>query len=79
MNETFIASFGSSPNNKNAVTLTSLNLERETRFESFDARLRPRGVALLVTITHYTCYFKFGAGNEIRTRDPNLGKVVLYH
>ncbi len=21
---------------------------------------------------------KFGAGNEIRTRDPNLGKVVLY-
>jgi hypothetical protein len=20
-----------------------------------------------------------GAGNEIRTRDPNLGKVVLYH
>ena len=22
--------------------------------------------------------FEFGAGNEIRTRDPNLGKVVLY-
>ena len=22
--------------------------------------------------------FKFGAGNETRTRDPNLGKVVLY-
>ena len=21
---------------------------------------------------------KFGAGNEIRTRDPDLGKVVLY-
>ena len=21
----------------------------------------------------------FGAGNEARTRDPNLGKVVLYH
>ena len=21
---------------------------------------------------------KFGAGNETRTRDPNLGKVVLY-
>ena len=20
-----------------------------------------------------------GAGNEARTRDPNLGKVVLYH
>ncbi len=23
-------------------------------------------------------FFEFGAGNEIRTRDPNLGKVVLY-
>ncbi len=22
--------------------------------------------------------FKFGAGNETRTRDPDLGKVVLY-
>ena len=22
---------------------------------------------------------ELGAGNEIRTRDPNLGKVVLYH
>ncbi len=22
---------------------------------------------------------KLGAGNGIRTRDPNLGKVVLYH
>jgi hypothetical protein len=21
----------------------------------------------------------YGAGNGIRTRDPNLGKVVLYH
>ena len=27
----------------------------------------------------FTQAFKqFGAGNEIRTRDPNLGKVVLY-
>jgi len=23
--------------------------------------------------------YRSGAGNEIRTRDPNLGKVVLYH
>ena len=23
--------------------------------------------------------FYFGAGNEIRTRDFNLGKVALYH
>lgn len=22
--------------------------------------------------------YQFGAGNEIRTRDPNLGKVMLY-
>ena len=25
-----------------------------------------------------TRLFEFGAGNETRTRDPNLGKVVLY-
>ena len=25
-----------------------------------------------------SCMLLFGAGNEIRTRDPNLGKVVLY-
>ena len=28
-----------------------------------------------------TCWLRwdgFGAGNEIRTRDPDLGKVVLY-
>ncbi len=24
------------------------------------------------------CYLIFGAGNETRTRDPDLGKVVLY-
>ena len=24
-------------------------------------------------------FFKNGAGNEVRTRDPDLGKVVLYH
>ena len=23
-------------------------------------------------------FLNFGAGNETRTRDPNLGKVVLY-
>mgnify|MGYP007039852163 CR=1 FL=1 len=23
-------------------------------------------------------FLEFGAGNEIRTRDPDLGKVVLY-
>ena len=23
-------------------------------------------------------FFKFGAGNEVRTRDPNHGKVMLY-
>ncbi len=28
----------------------------------------------------FAAFFKYiGAGNEIRTRDPNLGKVVLYH
>ena len=30
-----------------------------------------------IAISQYPT-FQFGAGNEIRTRDPNLGKVVLY-
>jgi hypothetical protein len=30
-------------------------------------------------VRSYTYYLKLiGAGNETRTRDPNLGKVVLY-
>ncbi|CAI4171646.1 hypothetical protein ALT1000_70014 [Alteromonas macleodii] len=40
----------------------------------------PLGVALF-TPTESKVYYqllKFGAGNEIRTRDPDLGKVVLY-
>jgi hypothetical protein len=28
--------------------------------------------------THVRRLLDFGAGNETRTRDPNLGKVVLY-
>ena len=28
--------------------------------------------------TRRLCPFMFGAGNETRTRDPDLGKVVLY-
>ena len=31
------------------------------------------------TQTRSFAFFLFGAGNEVRTRDPNLGKVVLYH
>ena len=30
-------------------------------------------------LLHNFCNVEIGAGNEIRTRDPNLGKVVLYH
>ena len=28
---------------------------------------------------HFNLLRNFGAGEEIRTLDPNLGKVVLYH
>ena len=27
---------------------------------------------------YFAAFMDFGAGNETRTRDPNLGKVVLY-
>ena len=39
-----------------------------TRLKSFVFRLTPAIAGA----------FKFGAGNETRTRDPDLGKVVLY-
>ena len=37
------------------------------------ANAAPKDTALLLA-----CGRKFGAGNETRTRDPDLGKVVLY-
>ena len=30
-------------------------------------------------LTAWLCRQQFGAENEIRTRDPHLGKVMLYH
>ena len=36
-----------------------------------------RPAAFATTLT-FNSRKEFGAGNEIRTRDPNLGKVVLY-
>jgi hypothetical protein len=39
----------------------------------------PTGVAVLLLMKLVCiCDEEFGAGNEIRTRDPDLGKVVLY-
>jgi hypothetical protein len=36
-------------------------------------------VSKLSTIHELLFTVVYGAGNGIRTRDPNLGKVVLYH
>ncbi len=48
-------------------------MERETRGPAFrfELRLRSSSVSRISFIQN-------GAGNEIRTRDPDLGKVVLY-
>ena len=35
-------------------------------------------VRLLLSAIHNNRIRQFGAGNETRTRDPDLGKVVLY-
>ena len=34
---------------------------------------------LCLPFHHPGFFIQFGAGNEVRTRDPDLGKVVLYH
>ena len=40
----------------------------------------PCAIAMTTLLPHpgAGCLKKIGAGNEIRTRDPDLGKVVLY-
>jgi hypothetical protein len=49
------------------------------------ARRQPESAAKPARVTSasndWTClqpYLNYGAGNETRTRDPDLGKVVLY-
>jgi hypothetical protein len=32
----------------------------------------------MAPLQHFTCQSEIGAGDEIRTHDPNLGKVMLY-
>ena len=42
--------------------------------------ISPPGHGFLKISDIFFLFFIFnGAGNEVRTRDPNLGKVVLYH
>ena len=48
-------------------------MEAAPRFE-----LEDQGLADL-RLTAWLCRLKSGAENEIRTRDPLLGKEVLYH
>ena len=68
--------------NFNFTTLSIM--ERETRIDSgwtpaATAWSRPRSLTKVDNLLNFYDTLKFGAGNEIRTRDPNLGKVVLYH
>ena len=37
------------------------------------------GCALERFVFNFVSWRKFGAGEGVRTLDPNLGKVVLYH
>ena len=53
-----------------------LKCGERTGIRTPDTRLRR---ALLYPAELCTHIFDFGAGNEIRTRDFNLGKVALYH
>ena len=43
--------------------------------------ISPPGQLKFLFLNNYCRYTNKlnGAGNEVRTRDPNLGKVVLYH
>ena len=61
------------------------NFERETRFVLVVKQLPTLGRGSIKgshlktrQVLIFEVSEKFGAGNEIRTRDPDLGKVVLY-
>ena len=58
-------------------------MERETRFELATSTLaRLHSTTELFPqfyIANCNAVYLNGAGNEIRTRDVNLGKVALYH
>ena len=45
---------------------------------TFRIELKNRGFAV-PGLTTWLCRRKNGAENETRTRDPHLGKVMLYH
>ena len=49
-------------------------METEAPRESFVSRPRPTGLGVKTLVF----WEKTGAGEGIRTLDPNLGKVVLY-
>ena len=52
-----------------------MKLERETDLNWPASGRDPLG---LQCYSQFFYIFEIGAGNETRTRDPNLGKVVLY-
>ena len=55
-------------------------MEATTGFEPVDDGFANRSLNHLGTSPmRMSIRAKNGAGGEIRTRDPNLGKVVLYH
>ncbi len=47
------------------------------RYNEQQAQKNHLSVAFCIMQT-FICTTEFGAGNETRTRDPDLGKVVLY-
>ena len=57
------------------VVYAALGFRRQVRSsQGPESKKRPRRTALIAAISE-----EIGAGEEIRTLDPNLGKVVLYH
>jgi hypothetical protein len=62
-------------------------MERAKRFElstptlarlCSTTELRPP-IREIIIVPFFQKFWRNGAGEEIRTLDPNLGKVVLYH
>jgi hypothetical protein len=64
---------------RTAAAPTKKPWPRVTRPEASDPPQGEQAQSPLEAVTGWSSCGKFGAGEEIRTLDPNLGKVVLYH
>ena len=67
------------PKGRGILSPLRLPISPSGQWKSAEHQKKPQLEPLEFEKFQLGCSNKNGAGNEVRTRDPNLGKVVLYH